>query len=791
LATHDVSRPPVALRRTAVGWRPAWPGLPVLLLLLGVLLALLAAYSVRPVVSIDIGADADFPYLRGFHAREFSAASPARPFEWPAGSDELRIAEPLSPAFRMVTLTLDEFTPSTQFPRRLIAVYANERRFATLDDRGGAREFREKLPEGLDLSGGLALRVAPLQDRNSILVPPVQARAATLEGARTYRWTTGDGSITFPALGRGAWRVELTAVVAHPGGAPVNAELLANGVPLATLPEYGDFKRLSLIVPAAVVGDGDLTLTIRSNVITDPRPLGVLVERVSLTPLDLVAPLGTALPPWSMLLPALAVALSLYASLRLVRVPAWWALGAAVALLLLGAWALVRYRYPMGFFAEPLALLMLFTAALTPALQWLGDRLFRRLGIPLVPWLRDALVLLFLVGFWLKAGGLLFPYMRAIDVSWHMDRVRWILDGNLAAMWQPGAFSESVMPIDEWGPNRPVIPYSPFFHLFATLFAIFPWSLETSTNLFSALLDSSRVFLLAILALKSGLSNRVALLAAALCAVTPVTFLLHSWGNVPTTSGMWWTLVTTTAIVALYPRLERPGPLAVLTLLSLVTMLFYTVMAVFHVTFVIVFLLLVRVMPAWIERRPAWLVGGATLAAILLSIVIYYGQYIPSMVERTVPYVLSLATRGPESVGVERAPFSEYMAGFWRPLGYTLRPDGFLFYGLLIPLLFCLPGFLALRPQKGGAPERALLWIILAAWFTVGVLFMLAGYRVSMVDKQLFYIVPALCLCWAVYADRYWRRGRAAQLMILLIYAFTLATALDLWVIRIIRSPVV
>ena len=86
---------------------------------------------------------------------------------------------------------------------------------------------------------------------------------------------------------------------------------------------------------------------------------------------------------------------------------------------------------------------------------------------------------------------------------------------------------------------------------------------------------------------------------------------------------------------------------------------------------------------------------------------------------------------------------------------------------------------------------RNLLWIVLAAWYTVGVLFMLAGYRVSMVDKQLFYILPALCLCWAVYADRYWRRGRAAQLMILALYAFTLATALDLWVIRIIRSPVV
>jgi hypothetical protein len=209
------------------------------------------------------------------------------------------------------------------------------------------------------------------------------------------------------------------------------------------------------------------------------------------------------------------------------------------------------------------------------------------------------------------------------------------------------------------------------------------------------------------------------------------------------------------------------------------------------VTFVIVFLLLVRITPAWIDRRPAWVAGLATLAAILLSVAIYYGQYIPSMVERTVPYVLSLATRGPESVGVERAPFSEYMAGFWPHLRYDMRPDGFLYYGLLIPLAFCVPGFLALRPRAGSTPESRLLWIALAAWYTVGVLFMLAGYRVSMVDKQLFYIVPVICLCWAIYADRYWRRGRWARLMILTIYLFTLATALDLWVIRIIRSPVV
>ena len=87
--------------------------------------------------------------------------------------------------------------------------------------------------------------------------------------------------------------------------------------------------------------------------------------------------------------------------------------------------------------------------------------------------------------------------------------------------------------------------------------------------------------------------------------------------------------------------------------------------------------------------------------------------------------------------------------------------------------------------------KRPLLWVMLAAWFSVGTLFMLVGYRVSMVDKQLFYIVPAICLCWAIYAERFWRRGWWGKALVATIYTFTLATALDLWVIRILRSPVV
>ena len=74
---------------------------------------------------------------------------------------------------------------------------------------------------------------------------------------------------------------------------------------------------------------------------------------------------------------------------------------------------------------------------------------------------------------------------------------------------------------------------------------------------FAASIDTSRVFLLALLARKSRFSDREALFGSLLLAVTPATFLLHSWGNLPTTLGLWCTLVTTIYIAVAYRRLDR------------------------------------------------------------------------------------------------------------------------------------------------------------------------------------------------------------------------------------------
>jgi hypothetical protein len=209
----------------------------------------------------------------------------------------------------------------------------------------------------------------------------------------------------------------------------------------------------------------------------------------------------------------------------------------------------------------------------------------------------------------------------------------------------------------------------------------------------------------------------------------------------------------------------------------------YTVMAVFYVLFVITFLVILRIRPAIVDRRPMRAIILATVLACVLSLVIYYGQYIPGMIERTIPYMTSLATKGPGSVGVEREPFSVYLSRYVPHVDYHIWPGDFLYYGVAIPALFAIPGFWALR-------KNPMIWAMLAAWFSIAVLFLLAGYRISMVDKQLFYAFPAICLCWAIYAERYWRRGRWARVFVALIYVFTLFSALDLWVIRIIRSPV-
>ena len=358
--------------------------LPLILLIISVLAALLLAYNQRPFVSVDIGSRDDYVYIDGFHAREFSSTEPSQSFAWPAGSDTLELQQALNPAFHMVTITLDDFRPSTQFPRRLIDVSANGQQLTTLDDRGGKREFRVLLPDAVS-APGLKLNVKSIPDKIAE-TPPVQALNAVFSGARTYRWSDGQGRLFFPAIGHGPLRLDLQTAVFHPDNQPVNAKLYANGHYIADLPEYRDARQLSVLLSEQVLSSGDLSLELRSDVFTDPRPLGMLVDRIALSPADMAVGQRGMLPPWSALAYGMLIALAAYASLRMLRVPAWWAFILLGIVLAVGAWALARYRAPMGLYLQPLALLIVVSALLTILSGQLTQWRFGTLCVEVDPW---------------------------------------------------------------------------------------------------------------------------------------------------------------------------------------------------------------------------------------------------------------------------------------------------------------------------------------------------------------------------------------------------------------------
>jgi hypothetical protein len=809
--------------------RLAW--LAPALLALATVLAIVSAYSVRPFVAIDIGDYYDRAFLPNlgesesdsadFHAREVNAISQPQTIAWPAQQEFLELPGRRQGIWK-VTVEPAPGLPDDTLEGLTVA--ANGVRLWN-PPGAGPRELLAIVPAEVMAAETVRLRLEPAVVGDPD--PPLGlAGQIKLAQAETYRWTGGQSTISLPGIGRGDWNVTLFASLRHPDNQPLDAVVSANGVPVARLPDGGP-RQFSFLVPAELVPDGDLTLNIASNIYRDPRELGILLYDLR------VAPAGpaTLLPPLKTLLYALTIALCLYFCLqRLIANPAL-AGALTLAVVLGGAWALAVARYPSAFMAPRLALLAIWRVALQLAQERLQPRLFAAAGVQLSAWLLRALLLVFFVGYWLKVGGMLYPYFVGIDMRLQMTWARNIWNGQFWLYYGvDNPMNTRTMPVADWGPNPPVIPYSPWFHIFAGSFSLLPLPMVLTGHLFSALIDTSRVFLLALLARKSRFSDREALFGSLLLAVTPATFLLHSWGNLPTTLGLWCTLVTTIYIAVAYRRLDRPWPFVILTLMITVTLLAYTVVAAFMGVFLCLLVpalwlfesrrlrqgrrplletknseirpgrtqisaegqssdprssALIRVQsapdladePPIESRRLVIALALAGLAGLALAMLIYYGQYIPVMLERTVPYFLHSGR--PEEQGVTRRPtsFLSYLAQRVPFTTYLQRPVA---YGIQLPLLL---GALAL-----GSLGRPRLRALLICWALVAALFTIAGVRIDMVDKQLFYLLPALALLSGRLLSQLWQRGVPARLVVASVYLFTFAAALDLWIFRVMTT---
>ncbi|MGB9724053.1 MAG: hypothetical protein ACPL7G_09170, partial [Chloroflexia bacterium] len=600
-----------------------------------------------------------------------------------------------------------------------------------------------------------------------------------------FRWSTGQASLIFPGVGVRGRVLVLRLHGARPAGLPLpEVRLSACGHPLARIPAGPAWQEYRLWLPAAACPDGTVRLQLEADTFiparvglgSDVRELGVAVGRAALLPAGGTFPGGPAWDQWGW---SLLFALSLYlAMLGLGLNPPWAALGAALPLLPL-AWGLAAHRLWTTIYTSRLATVALLGLLLLP----LAGVLFRRI----LAWGKVSigeksfrlLLAVFWAGFLLKAGGLFYPFSVAIDLRWHLQRAAEIVDGRLAELYRPGAFSESVMP-EEWGTEKPLIPYSPFYHLTAALFFFLPWRPYDTANILSVLLDLSRPLLIYFLARRLGLDERTGLWAGLLYALLPVTFLLHSWGNVPTTTGLWWTLAATGYLVGAWERLRHPRTWAGLVFFLLGALLYYTVAAAFLVVFLGIFLLGLALDGRGRHPRPLGAVALALLVALGLATAVYYGQYIGPIATRTIPRLLESIQQGGVGLGVRPITWSEYL------LQHLVRLSG-LSYGLIGPLALAL-GSAFLRWPAGGSEAGSTLlllrrWVLLA-WFGTALLFFLIGFRVDMVDKEVWFVLPAVALCAAVVLERLWRWGWAGRLLVIGLLLFLAAASLQTWLFR-------
>jgi hypothetical protein len=249
--------------------------------------------------------------------------------------------------------------------------------------------------------------------------------------------------------------------------------------------------------------------------------------------------------------------------------------------------------------------------------------------------------------------------------------------------------------------------------------------------------------------------------------------------------------MTAFAVVA-WPRLHKRLPFGVLVVLLLASLLFYTVAGAFTGLFLLCFTLAL-----WLAARrsgaggtllaglrPLWL---ATAAALGLALLIYYAQYIPPIIQRTLPYFAeALFGAGHEDTGRVSDTFSAYL----------LRHGRLLHYGLVVPLLLTAAYLVwqwvarfRLAPDATAADTRpVLLWAAVAGWVGVMLVFFPLAYKISMVDKHFIVAVPFLAIASGAVLDRLWHSRAALPVrgLTALYYIYLGAAALSLWLHRII-----
>jgi hypothetical protein len=611
------------------------------------------------------------------------------------------------------------------------------------------------------------------------------------DAGANFRWSSANSSLIFYGTGKPLAPASVSLQLSSGrdvGAEPIEVGVLVNGHPAPALKLIRESASYKIDIPPEWVDlAGDIQLDFTSATFNAPKDRRDLGFRIDFARVEMLV--GVTLPSLTQVLWLALSALFLYWLLRSI-----WLTPKAAGLLtflflITCAAILAAQRLFLTIYTSRLAFTLLLALLIAFVVEMLVRRLVRAAGwrgeraLPEWAWL--GLRGLVMASVTLKVGGLLHPFSFIIDAEFHLRYIGYMAEGQMQYFGDSLAFA--VMPKEEWGSARTFIPYSPFFFVVAAPLAWLPIPTNISVPVVLATLESVKVGLVYMvgIGLASIFGNhirrervgRIALATAAFYSFIPATFLLQQWGNWPTQLSLWLATLWTALVTLYWHQLTTPLVWAASTALLALTMLSYTVTAVYIGLFVGVI-----VAVGWLfvmEERRRWLALFLSLvAATGVAMLVYYGQYVARILGDTLPTLGGAITTEGKATDKWSTPW-DFLAD---------RLAAMHSYHLVIISALALAGVLWLffsganRSNNGGGQWQK-VW--LGGWLVVFALISVADYWVDQVLKQFWFSFPLIALLGGTWLLAIKGRGSRIYNMLTSLVMVTLVwQSLSLWVFR-------
>jgi hypothetical protein len=540
----------------------------------------------------------------------------------------------------------------------------------------------------------------------------------------TFAWTGADVVLRLPGLDRGkSWRLDLRVR----GGRPVPADnpdltVLADGVELATHHTSSAFEDIRVTIPARGDRRG-LTVGLRSSKTfvpgpSDPRPLGVVLDRLTL------APEGIVLVPRLALYASSGSSAAMGAALALVGVTAGSAIGGAVLLSAGAAAVIARGFGPFTSYPDTVVAVGVWIALALAGLS-LGVQYWRRQ--PLRNTARFAAV--FSAGaLFLKLLVLLHPNMPVGDAMFHAHRFQGVLGGNL--------YFTSI------APGGYAFPYPPGLYVVAApLSGLVRRGLGDMAllRIITCAIDAAAGLLLYVVVAKAWGNRLAGAMAVAIYHLIPLDLAVLTTGNLTNA------FAQSVAVGALALMACGTGTLAT-ALLGVVLALAYmshtsTLAILFVATIATAVLFRLRGGPAL--KSPAAGILIATLGAAAVAVILYYAHFMDT-------YRAEFGR-----IGHETAAAAPDVGG--RTIGDRLRfvPYALGVYLGVPVLLFACLGAAQLALKRAG--DR--LTLTLAGWILSCAAFLVIGVLTPVDMRYYLAASPAVAAAAGYGAAWAWSEG--------------------------------